>query len=357
MTRAKSSKNLSNSLISRRQVLKASSVVAAGAAVGITGFPAIVRSAGMKKFGRPIIAPIGSKPDEPFYVAITGLQTILKEKYDWEINMLTQPYGTLGSNRGQLVSVQSGFVDIAPGSTGNWSSITKLWQFMDLPYLFDDWDHAMRTVYSDVWWETAKKLEDEMGTVKILPPITSGGFRMLSNNTRQLKVPGDVKGLKFRTTASPLDVGLVRAWGGNPTPVDWFETYPSIQQNVVNGIHVQPYWTYKFNFHEVLTHATEVRAVWAVNVLAMNRATYESMPEELQGAFMEAAKEAFDVANKMDWGLEDEMKDNLRKNGVEIYTPSKAEYNEWRKIGESIWETDAGKGVDQSMVARVQAQR
>lgn len=357
MRRADPRKNSKNSLISRRQALKASSAVAIGAAAGLTGFPAIVRSAGMQKFGRPIIAPIGSKPDEPFYVAITGVQKILKEKYDWEINMLTQPYGTLGSNRGQLVSVQSGFIDIAPGSTGNWSSLTKLWQFMDMPYLFDDWEHAMRTVTSDVWWETAKKMEDEFGTIKVLPPITSGGFRMLSNNTRELKVPGDVDGLKFRTTASPITIELIRKWGGNPTPVDWFETYSSIQQNVVNGIHVQPYWTHKFNFHEVLTNATEVRAVWAVNVLAMNRNTFESMPEPLQGAFMEAAKEAFAVANKMDWDFEDTMKDNLRQNGVEIYTPSKAEYGEWRKLGEEVWETDIGKSVDKSMVDKVMAQR
>jgi len=357
MRRAEPRKNSENSLISRRQALKASSAVAIGAAAGLTGFPAIVRSAGMQKFGRPIIAPIGSKPDEPFYVAITGVQKILKEKYDWEINMLTQPYGTLGSNRGQLVSVQSGFIDIAPGSTGNWSSLTKLWQFMDMPYLFDDWEHAMRTVTSDVWWETAKKMEDELGTIKVLPASTSGGFRMLSNNTRKLITPNDVQGLKFRTTASPLDVGLIRSWGGNPSPIDWFETYTSIQQNVVNGIHVQPYWTHRFNFFEVLKHATEVRAVWAVNVMVMNRQTYEAMPEALQDAFMEAAKEASDIANKKDWGWEELYKDKLRQDGVDVYKPSEAEYQEWRKAGETVWESDAAKSIDKSMVDKVMAQR
>ena len=44
------------------------------------------------------------------------------------------------------------------------------------------------------------------------------------------------------------------------------------------------------------------------------------------------------------------MKDNLRNNGVEIYTPSKAEYDAWRKLGEEVWETDIGKSVDKSMV-------
>ncbi len=357
MRRADSPKNPGNPLVSRRQVLKASSVVAASAAAGLTGFPAIVRSAGTKQFLRPIIAPLGAGEDEPQYIAVTSIEKILKERFDWEIDMVTHPYGTMGSTRGQLLTVQTGFIDIAAGSTGNWSTVTKLWQFMDLPYLLDDWEHAWRVIHSDAWWETAKKMEDELGTIKVLPASTSGGFRMLSNNTRKLITPNDVQGLKFRTTASPLDVGLIRSWGGNPSPIDWFETYTSIQQNVVNGIHVQPYWTHRFNFFEVLKHATEVRAVWAVNVMVMNRQTYEAMPEALQDAFMEAAKEASDIANKKDWGWEELYKDKLRQDGVDVYKPSEAEYQEWRKAGETVWESDAAKSIDKSMVDKVMAQR
>ena len=91
---------------------------------------------------------------------------------------------------------------------------------------------------------------------------------------------------------------------------------------MVNGIYVQPYWTHRFNFYEVLKHATEVRAVWAVNVMVMNRQTYEAMPEALQDAFMLAAKEASDIANKKDWGWEDLYKDKLRKDGMDVYKPS-----------------------------------
>ena len=33
-----------------------------------------------------------------------------------------------------------------------------------------------------------------------------------------------VKGLKVRTTDSPLEIALIWAWEGNPTPLAWTET-------------------------------------------------------------------------------------------------------------------------------------
>ena len=43
---------------------------------------------------------------------------------------------------------------------------------------------------------------------------------------------------------------LIKAGNGNPTPIAWTETYTSLKQGVVNGIHVQPLWTYLFKMHE-----------------------------------------------------------------------------------------------------------
>jgi len=344
----------SQSVFSRRSALRTVAGTVAGAAL-VGGFPAIVRAQGTKKFGRPIIAPIGTSEEEPFYVGVTNLKRILAEKYGWEISLVTQAYGTLGSTQGMLVSVQSGFIDIAAGSTGNWSSMTPIWQFMDLPYLFNDWNHAWRTVHSDLYWEIAKKMEQQVPGIKVLPPITSGGFRLLANNTRRLNTPADVRGLKFRSTESPIDVGLIRSWGGNPTPMDWTQTYTAVQQKVVDGIHVQPYWTFHGRFHEVLNNATEVGAIWAFNVMAMNRNTFQSMPEPLQQAYMEAAKEAFAIASEKDRAMEESFKKRLRDGGVDVYKPSAAELAEWRTKGETVWESDAARRIDKEMVQRVKA--
>jgi len=340
---------------SRRLALKRGAALAAGTA--ITGFPAIVRSQGTKKFPRPIIAPVGTNEEEPQYYFVQAVKKILAEKYDWEVNFSTSAFGSLGSALGQLVSVQTGFIDFFFSSTQNWAATTPVWDFIDLPYIIPDWETGLKLLKSDAFWGQAKKMEAEVKSVKVFPPITSNGFRILWNRTRELKKPADVQGLKFRTTPSPLDVGIIKAWGGNPTPIDFLETYSAIQQNVVSGLYSQPYWTSRFNFQEVVKFGTEPRANWVVNIVVMNVNLWNAMPKPLQDAFWAASVQAADEANQRDRATEENYKKKLQAAGLSIYKPSEAEYKEWRTAGETVWQIPAAKSIDPALVSAVRAIR
>jgi TRAP-type C4-dicarboxylate transport system substrate-binding protein len=200
-------------------------------------------------------------------------------------------------------------------------------------------------------------MEAEVNTLKVLPPITSNGYRILYNRTRELRKPADVAGLKFRTTPSALDVGIIKAWGGNPTPIDFLETYSAIQQNVVSGLYAQPYWTSRFKFQEVVKFGTEPRATWVVNVVVMNVNLWNAMPKALQEAFWAASVEAADGANQRDRETEEAYKKKIQAAGVELYKPTPAEYNDWRAKAETVWEIPAAKAIDRSLVTAIQAIR
>jgi TRAP-type C4-dicarboxylate transport system substrate-binding protein len=340
----------------RRRLVKGVGAAFAGVAVGALGFPAIVRSQGRKKFGRPIIAPVGTNEEEPQFYFVNAVKKKLAERFDWEVSFVTSAFGSLGSDQGQMVSVQTGFIDLMYNSTQNWSSATKVWEFMDLPYLLPDWDTALKVLKSDPFWAQAKKMEAEV-KLKVLPPITSGGYRILWNRNRVLRTPADVQGMKFRTTPSALDVGVIRAWGGNPTPIDWFETYSAIQQNVVSGLYSQPYWAKRYNFQEVVKHGTETRANWVVNIVVMNVNLWNAMPKALQEAFWLASIEAADEANQRDRAIENDYVSKLRADGVAIYTPSAAEQKEWRSRGETVWQSPGAKSIDRSLIESIRSIR
>ena len=59
--------------------------VAAGAA--LSGFPAIVRAQGQKRFLRPLVAGLNSKPGDPSYNSIANISKILREKYDVQMEV------------------------------------------------------------------------------------------------------------------------------------------------------------------------------------------------------------------------------------------------------------------------------
>ena len=330
----------------RRHFLKQSAGLGA-----LVGFPAIVRSAGTQRFEKPIVAGNNAKEGDPNYISMARIPEILKEKYDIEMEFQIHPMSTLGTDVSQLEAVQTGFIDMTSNATAQFSVFSTEFEFVGLPYAITDWDMADRLYKSDLWKEQAASFEKNV-PVKVLPPLGSGGFRLLWNNVRPLPAPDAVQGLKFRTTRSPLSIELVKAWGGNPTPLPWTETYNGLKSGIVDGFHVQPIWTYKFNMHEVLKYATEVKALFSVQFQVMNANTFNSMPESMQGPFMEAAQMAADEANALDRSLEDSFKATLVEAGMEIHTPSEAEAAQWRSAGESVWET-AGKDIDASVIERM----
>ena len=334
----------------RRRFLKQSAGVGA-----LIGFPAIVRSAGTKRFLKPIVAGLNSKEGDPNYISVARIPEILKEKFDIEVEFQIHPTSTLGTDISQLEAVQTGFIDITSNATAQFSVFSTDFEFVGLPYAITDWDMADRLYKSDLWKEQAVNFEKSM-PVKVLPPLGSGGFRLLWNNVRPLPSPDAVQGLKFRTTRSPLSIDLIKAWGGNPTPLPWTETYNGLKSGIVDGFHVQPIWTYKFSMHEVLKYATEVNALFSVQFQVMNVNTFNAMPEPMQGPFMEAAQMAADEANQKDRSLEDSFKEKLKAAGMEIYTPSAAEAAKWREAGESVWET-SGKDIDRGVIERMVALR
>lgn len=335
---------------SRRKI-----IVGAAAGAAILGAPAMVRSQQPKRFLRPLVAGLNAKEGDPSYESIARIPKILREKYNVLLEIQMHPSSVLGTDVQQLESVQTGFIDITSNVTAQWSSFSDAFTFVDLPYAITSWDMFLRLARSDLWREQAAKFEAKT-PLKVLPPIGSGGYRLLWNKVRPTPSPGAVKGLKYRTTTSKLEIELIRAWGGNPTPMAWTETYNALSSGVVEGIHVQPIWTFRFNMHEVLRYATEVDGIFAVQFQVLNKNTWNSMPPDIQQAFMAAAREAADQANQIDREGERTFKQRLREARMEIYTPSAAEKAQWQKAGEAIWETQ-GKAIDPAVIKAMIALR
>lgn len=340
---------------SRRMVLTGATTVFADSLMIPFPTPAILHAQQKRRLPKPIVAGLNSKIGDPSYESIARIGRILRDKYDIESDIQVQPSSALGTDTQQLEAVQIGYIDITSNTTAQFASFSDAFAFVDLPYAIPSWDAFGRIVASDLWKAQAAKFESNL-PLKVLPPVGAGGFRLLWNNKRETPVPSAVNGLKFRTTSSPFDIALVRGWGGNPTPMAWTETYNALANGVVDGIHVQPIWTYGFNMFEVLKFATNVRAIFAVQFQVLNKSTWESFAPDIQRDFLAAAQEAADQANAMDRASESGFIEKLQGKGMKIYTPSESEMALWQRPGQELWET-IGKNVDPALIKALIALR
>lgn len=334
----------------RRMLARMGSLGAAALAV-----PTIARAQQTKQILKPIVAGLNSKPGDPTYESIARIAPILREKYGVQAEIQVHPSSVLGTDIQQLEAVQMGYIDITSNVTAQFAAYSDAFAFVDLPYAIPSWDVFKRLIVSALWKQQAAKFEATL-PLKVLPPVGGGGFRLLWNNRRPTPAPASVDGLKYRTTNSPLEIALIRGWGGNPTPMAWTETYNALSSGVVDGIHVQPIWTYRFNMYEVLKYAVETKAIFAVQFQVMNVNTWKSFPPAIQQAFMAAANDAAAEANAIDQASEGEFKQKLRDKKMTIYTPSDVEMAEWRKPGEALW-SRGGKGLDPAVLKSLVALR
>jgi TRAP-type transport system periplasmic protein len=341
--------------LSRRMMLTGASTMFADSLTIPFPTPTILHAQQKRRLPKPIVAGLNSKIGDPSYESIARIGSILRDKYEIESDIQVQPSSTLGTDTQQLEAVQIGYIDITSNTTAQFASFSDAFAFVDLPFGIPSWDVFGRILASDLWKAQAVKFESNL-PLKVLPPVGAGGFRLLWNNKRETPVPSAVNGLKFRTTSSPFDIALVRGWGGNPTPMAWTETYNALSNGVVDGIHVQPIWTYGFNMFEVLKFATNVRAIFAVQFQVLNKSTWESFAPDIQRDFMAAAQEAADQANAMDRASESGFIEKLQGKGMKIYTPSESEMALWQRPGQELWET-VGKNVDPAVIKALIALR
>jgi C4-dicarboxylate-binding protein DctP len=326
-------------------------LLAGGAALaGALAAPAILRAQGRRTWDRPIIAALNGREGDPTDISIRRIPQILAEQHDIDITIEIYPSSQLSADIGQLEGVQNGLWDIASNATAAFFGFTKAFHFMDLPFLYPTWDDALREIRSDLMMQQFAVAEAET-PLKMLPIVGAGGYRLLSNKVREVRRPADFAGLKVRSSfgGSVVDQNTLAAWGGIPTPLGWAESYTAAQQGIIDGMFVQPIWTYIAKFNEILGHATVVPSNWVGQLQVMNAATWAEMPDDIKGPFMEAAQIAADEGNALDRKLESEFIDKLAAGGMAIYRPDADEMAEWMEKALATWDAS---GVDPALVAR-----
>ena len=109
-----------------------------------------------------------------------------------------------------------------------------------------------------------------------------GGFLDVQTSVRPVSVPEDVRGLKLRTTNSPVEIALFKALGATPTVVTANEIYAALQTHLVDGATV-PLATYSaFKFFEVTKYFSFTNHSWIGYMLIANADAWRRLPNDLQ---------------------------------------------------------------------------
>jgi tripartite ATP-independent transporter DctP family solute receptor len=292
----------------------------------------------------------GATTDQAIGKGMLKFAELVNAKTNGRVKVETYLSGSLYSERTALEAMINGSVDFAGASNANWAPFTDALLFMDLPYVFNDEASFRKVLDGPVGEEIHKRFEKK--GFKLLMELDNGGFRDVVNNRRPIHVPSDMKGLKFRTTASPVEIAMFKNWGGVPTAIDWAEVYNALSSGVVDGEFVMPTWLRSAKHYEVLKYQTNERAAIGIQTLAMRKDRFDKLPPDVQKAIVASAKEAQAYSNKLDGEMGKTAVEYAKKIGVKIYTPTADEMKIWRSTGRQIWKQFDG-AMDKDLLKQV----
>jgi tripartite ATP-independent transporter DctP family solute receptor len=159
---------------------------------------------------------------------------LVRERTQGRINIKLYPGVSLiqGDQTREFSALRQGVIDMAIGSTINWSPQVKQLNLFSLPFLMPDYAAVDALTQGQVGKEIFATLE-KSGVV----PLAWGenGYRELTNSKRPIKTPEDLKGLKIRVVGSPLFVDTFTALGANPTQMSWADAQPAFASGAVDG--------------------------------------------------------------------------------------------------------------------------
>ena len=265
----------------------------------------------------------------------TRFKTLFEQKTAGKHKLDLFPNGQLGSEEATVSNAQLGTLDFSVLAINNVTPFSPTVGVLTLPYVIQSAEEARKLTTGPIGKELADNTVRDAG-VRIVGWAYSG-FRVLTNSKRPVRSLADLQGLKIRVPKNEIMIASYQAWGINPTPMAWSETFTALQQRVVDG-QDNPYITVAaMKFNEVQKYVTNIRYVFSLEPLVVSEAVFRKQPADVQKAIVEAGAEATAHSYQHLLATEDRVRNELTARGMQIVDPTDGEKEFIAKATTVVW--------------------
>ena len=283
---------------------------------------------------------------------------LVRQRTSGRINIKMYPGTSLvaGDQTREFSAIRQGVIDLAIGSTINWSPQIRQLNVFSLPFLMPDYAAIDALTQGPVGKDIFAILE-KAGVV----PLAWGenGFREVTNSKRPIRTPADMKGLKFRVVGSPLFLDTFTALGANPTQMSWADAQPALASGAVDG---QENPLTIFTAAKLHTVGQKNVTLWGYVadplIFVVNKDVWASWSKEDQASVRQAALEAgkycVDLAREGMTGASPAVHKTIEGFGVNVVKLTPEERAAFVKATRAVYEKWA-KQIGPDLVKKAEA--
>lgn len=254
--------------------------------------------------------------DHPYNLALKKMAENVEKKTNGKVKIEVYPLSQLGAERELTEALTLGTADMSITSTAPVTNFQKKLGVLDLPFLFESREHAYKVLDGKVGQQLLKELESA-NLVGLA--WAENGFRHITNGTKDIKTPADMKGFKIRTQENQIHLAAFEALGAKPTPMAWTEALTALQQGVVDAQENPAIVadTYKL-YESKQTHLSLTGHVYSAALILFSKPVWDKLPADVQQVIAEEAKAAGQYERELMIKMEEQAIKNLKEKGVVI---------------------------------------
>lgn len=246
----------------------------------------------------------------------------VEELTNGRVKVTVFPGAQLGDELSMIDSLRLGDLDFSIAAVPNMATHVKELGFFSVSYLFKDKDHFLTTLTDDTFINLIQgKVKERNIGFQILSFLTCG-LRNTYNIRRPINNMEDLKGLKMRVMASPIEAQVWKTLGTSPISIPFGDIYSGLQAGLIEGAEgsASSYFTAKH--HELAKYYSLTGHQWLVTALNVSDKTWNKLPEDIKAAIKQAALEMTVYEVNHNVAEDEELVLNMQtKYGVKVNKP------------------------------------
>lgn len=231
----------------------------------------------------------------------------------------------VGGEQEMFKKLQLGTLDATIIAQNNAGPFYPKIDLLVLPYMLQNYEHAIKVVDGPVGQAIWKDMPEETGVHLVNIALVS--FRHIYNTKKDINSIEDFAPLKYRVPKNVVMVDTYKAFGSDPVPLAWSETLTAVQTGTVDGGDLPIDLIYSQKFHEVAKHVALTGHFALAPPFFVSDKFMQTLSKEEKDAVYASAKVAAAAARKQVLDKEAEISEELTsKHGVTITNPDKAPF-------------------------------
>ncbi len=253
--------------------------------------------------------------DYPTVQALNYMGGLVEQRSGGRLRIRVFHSRQLGEEKETIEQTRVGAIDINRTNVALLGSFVPAMNVLAMPFLFRSTEHLQRVLDGPIGQEMLKNFEPH-GFVGLA--FYDSGARSIYSSMHPVRSLADLKGLRIRVQQSELMSNMVRALGAEPVELPYGQVLTALSTHLIDG--AENNWP-SYITSEHYKHAgfyTLTEHAMSPEVLVMSLKAWNSLPEQDQEIFRDAAAASSRFMHQKWRDLEQRSREQAEEAGVTV---------------------------------------